>query len=208
MVTRLNTGVSWPAALSAVLAGGSFSLCALLQAPAGAEESAHAVAENHALLSPQPVNVDLAPPTWPLPVPAAELLLPEVEMPVHLVIRLSDRRLLVYRDDTLEASFPIAIGREGWETPTGHFEVFQMLKNPGWTNPFTDEVVPPGPENPLGDRWIAFWTDGRNQIGFHGTPHRDSVGRAASHGCIRLYNEDVQALYSLVRIGTRVTVEP
>lgn len=160
------------------------------------------------LLTPQAVNLETN--AWrPKPYfPKAEPVFPEVTPAVRLVIRLKDRRVYVYRGDRLQDSFPIAVGREGWETPTGEFQVFQMLEHPGWTNPFTHEVVPPGPENPLGDRWIAFWTDGTNLIGFHGTPNRDSVGRAASHGCLRLYNEDVRALYELVEVGTTVTVEP
>ncbi|ASC74032.1 Putative L,D-transpeptidase YkuD [Halomicronema hongdechloris C2206] len=110
--------------------------------------------------------------------------------------------------ETLEASYPVAVGRPGWETPTGQFRVFAMLENPGWTNPFTGDVTPPGNANPLGQRWIAFWTDGSNDIGFHGTPNRDSVGRAASHGCVRMYNEDIRELYAQVRLGTVVKVEP
>lgn len=159
------------------------------------------------LLAPQPVDgADTVVSQRLLDWPAAEPVLPEPS--VRLVIRLSDRRVYVYRGDAVETSFPVAIGRSGWDTPTGEFRVFSMLEDPGWTNPFTDEVFPPGPENPLGERWIAFWTDGTNQIGFHGTPNRDSVGQAASHGCIRLYNEDVRELYQLVGIGTPVTVEP
>jgi L,D-transpeptidase ErfK/SrfK len=127
---------------------------------------------------------------------------------IRLVIRLGNRRVYVYRGDELQFSYPIAIGKPGWETPTGSYEVISMLENPGWTNPFTGEIVAPGAENPLGERWIGFWTDGRNTIGFHGTPNRRSVGRAASHGCIRMYNEDVRALYEIVSLGTSVKVEP
>lgn len=130
------------------------------------------------------------------------------EQEVRLRLSLSDRKVYVYRGDTLEASYPVAIGRPGWETPTGEFEVFSQVVDPGWTNPITEEVVAPGPNNPLGDRWIAFWTDGLNSIGFHGTPDRDSVGQAASHGCIRMYNEDVRELYEMVALGTTVVVEP
>ena len=126
----------------------------------------------------------------------------------RLVIRLSDRRVYVYRGDELQSSYPVAIGKPGWETPTGSYEVISMLEDPGWTNPFTGEIMPPGAENPLGERWIGFWTDGRNTIGFHGTPNRRSVGRAASHGCIRMYNEDVRELYEIVSLGTSVKVEP
>ncbi|MEM8501899.1 MAG: L,D-transpeptidase [Cyanobacteria bacterium P01_D01_bin.1] len=126
---------------------------------------------------------------------------------IRLVLRLGERRVYVYRGETVEESYPVAIGRKGWETPTGEFEVFDQISEPGWTNPFTNEVMGPGPNNPLGDRWIAFWTDGNNSIGFHGTPNRDSVGKAASHGCVRMYNEDVKELFEIVAIGTPVTVE-
>ena len=130
------------------------------------------------------------------------------EQPVKLVVQLSERQLYVFRGETLATSFPIAVGKAGWETPTGTFEVSYMLENPGWTNPFTGEVMAPGPDNPLGERWIAFWTDGQNEIGFHGTPNRTSIGQAASHGCVRLYNEHIRELYDLVTPGTLVTVLP
>ena len=125
---------------------------------------------------------------------------------VRLTLRLGERRVYVYRGESVVADYPVAIGRVGWETPTGEFEVFQQVVDPGWTNPLTGEKMSPGPDNPLGDRWIAFWTDGTNFIGFHGTPNRESVGRAASHGCIRMYNEDVRQLYEIVSVGTPVTV--
>ena len=127
---------------------------------------------------------------------------------IYLVIRLSDRRVYVYQDDQLKTSYPIAIGREGWETPTGTHKVIQKIPNPSWKHPFTGEIIPPGPENPLGKRWIGFWTDGTNYIGFHGTPKEETVGQAASHGCVRMLNQDVLALFEKVGIGTIVVVEP
>lgn len=127
---------------------------------------------------------------------------------IQLVIRLSDRRVYVYEKEQVTASFPIAIGRSGWETPTGDFEVIDMRNNPVWEHPFTGAVIPPGPENPLGSRWIGFWTDGTNYIGFHGTPDEDSVGQAASHGCIRMYDRDVVVLFDMVEVGTPVSVVP
>lgn len=139
---------------------------------------------------------------WP---PPSETM---AEPSVELVLQLTERQLYVYRGDILETTFPVAVGKTGWETPTGTFEVVYMLENPGWTNPFTGDVLPPGPENPLGERWISFWTDGQNEIGFHGTPNRDSIGHAASHGCVRLYNEHIRVLYDLVAPGTLVTVLP
>ncbi len=127
---------------------------------------------------------------------------------IHLVIRLSDRRVYVYQDEQLKTSYPIAIGREGWETPTGTYKIIQKIPNPSWKHPFTGEIIPPGPENPLGERWIGFWTDGTNYIGFHGTPNEETVGQAASHGCVRMLNQDVLALFEKVGIGTTVVVEP
>lgn len=126
----------------------------------------------------------------------------------RLELRLSERRVYVYTDNSIETSYPVAVGKIGWETPTGNFEVFSTVSEPGWTNPFTNEEIPPGPENPLGDRWIAFWTDGVELIGFHGTPNRESIGQAVSHGCVRMYNEHVRELFEMIELGTLVTVIP
>lgn len=124
-----------------------------------------------------------------------------------VVIRLRQRRVYVYRADRVQVSYPIAIGRTGWETPTGTFRVLQMLQNPAWEHPWTGQVIPPGPNNPLGTRWIGFWTDGKNFIGFHGTPNEGLIGQAVSHGCIRMRNRDAIALYEQVKIGTPVIVQ-
>lgn len=127
---------------------------------------------------------------------------------LRLEIRLSRRQVTLYRGDAPLKSYPIAVGRPGWETPVGSYEVKQMIKNPTWVHPLQKGVVIPGgdPENPLGRYWIGFWTDGKNWIGFHGTPTPRSVGRAASHGCVRMYNKDVEELFKQVAIGTVVTV--
>ncbi|PPS45011.1 L,D-transpeptidase [Chroococcidiopsis sp. TS-821] len=128
-------------------------------------------------------------------------------LPLRLEIQLSSRKVTLYRGETPIKSYPVAVGRAGWETPTGNFRVGQMLKNPTWISPLTDEVIPGGhPDNPLGSYWIGFWSDGKNSIGFHGTPNPESVGTAASHGCIRMYNEDVEELFNQVSLGTPVTV--
>ncbi|HEY9644192.1 MAG TPA: L,D-transpeptidase [Coleofasciculaceae cyanobacterium] len=139
--------------------------------------------------------------------PPIQPIFPEV-LSTRLVLKIGERKVYVYQGNQLKASYPVAVGRAGWETPTGNFQVRAMVKNPGWTNPFTGEVMPPGSDSPLGERWIEFWTDGQNAIGFHGTPDRDSVGRAASHGCVRMLNEDIRQLYAIVQLGTPVAVEP
>lgn len=140
--------------------------------------------------------------------PFPEPIFPELAPDLRLVIRLSERRVYLYDRDEVKTSYPIAVGRAGWETPVGNHEIINMVVDPGWQNPFTGAVIPPGPSNPLGDRWIGFWTDGDNYIGFHGTPNEGSVGRAASHGCIRMYNRDVRELFEKVAVGTPVIVEP
>ncbi|MGL5058558.1 MAG: L,D-transpeptidase [Microcoleus sp.] len=126
---------------------------------------------------------------------------------VRLVLRLRERRVYVYRQNKVQTSFPVAVGKNGWETPTGSFKVMQMIKDPVWEHPWTGELVPAGPDNPLGSRWIGFWTDGKNVIGFHGTPNPESIGRAASHGCVRMFDKDAQALFEKVAVGTPVIVE-
>ncbi|WP_442936916.1 L,D-transpeptidase [Nostoc sp.] len=124
----------------------------------------------------------------------------------QVVVVLSDRRTYVYAGDEVIASYPIAVGKKGWETPTGSFQVMHMRHYPIWRHPITGKVFQAGTDSPLGDRWIGFWSDGRNEIGFHGTPDIDLVGTAVSHGCLRMRNADVRMLYEQVSLGTTVVV--
>ena len=143
----------------------------------------------------------------------------------HIVLLRGRRRLLLLENGNLRLAFPVATGMPGWESPTGSFAVFQKIDQPVWVHPVTGErVEEQGPDNPLGSHWIAFQRDclgrdahdgdrwitikGCTTTGFHGTPHRWTVGRAISHGCVRLYNEDVRRLYGQVKLGTQVTVLP
>ena len=126
----------------------------------------------------------------------------------RLVLRLSERRVYIYQGEQEIASYPVAVGKPGWETPTGTFEIISMIENPSWQNPWTGEVRAPGRNSALGLRWIGFWSNGKDTIGFHGTPTVNSIGSAASHGCVRMRNEDVVALYEKVQLGTVVLVEP
>jgi lipoprotein-anchoring transpeptidase ErfK/SrfK len=162
----------------------------------------------------QPQNISpVTEPQLP-PLGAPSLYLPSEETTpestvdnTYLVIKLSQRRVYVYQNDKLKVSYPIAVGKAGWETPMGTYKVIDMQRDPAWEHPWSGEVIPPGPDNPLGARWIGFWTDGRNFIGFHGTPNEHLVGQAVSHGCIRMRNKDILALYALVSMGTPVKVE-
>lgn len=127
---------------------------------------------------------------------------------VRLVVDLSDRLVRLYKGTKLQTSYPIAIGQAGWETPTGKFHVLEMQKNPVWQHPITEELITTGPDNPLGVRWISFWSDGQNQIGFHGTNQEELIGQAVSHGCLRMRNPDITALFAQVHLGTPITVQP
>lgn len=125
-----------------------------------------------------------------------------------LVVDLSDRQVSLYQNDILQVTYEIAVGRAGWETPSGNFYVLNMQEHPIWQNPISGEVVASPAENPLGSRWIGFWTDGTHQIGFHGTNQEEYIGQAVSHGCIRMRDSEIQALFMQVAVGTPVLVQP
>jgi len=143
----------------------------------------------------------------------------------RLVILDRRQRLLRVLENGKELRrYPVAVGMPGWETPVGSFTVIEKTANPTWEHPASGQLLPPGPENPLGSRWIGFYRDcqGRSGFngqehlvlkgcvtaGFHGTPNRSSVGRAVSHGCVRLFDEHAWDLFDLVSLGTPVTVLP
>jgi lipoprotein-anchoring transpeptidase ErfK/SrfK len=131
---------------------------------------------------------------------------PPVMETVSLVLNLKEKHVYVYKGDKVLTKYPVAIGKKGWETPLGEWQVMEKVVNPGWTSFKDGSVMRPGKDNPLGERWIGFWTDGKDVIGFHGTPNVKSIGTAASHGCVRMLNRDVKALFPLVKVGTTVKV--
>ncbi len=148
-----------------------------------------------------PTSLAATPPVAPTVQPAVAV------MPLRLEISLSRRQLTLFQGKIPMKRYPVAIGRAGWETPVGQYQVKQMIRDPAWKNPFTGIVIPGGdPENPLGRYWIGFWTDGKNWIGMHGTPTPKSVGRAASHGCVRMFNKDIADVFQQVIPGTTITV--
>ncbi len=128
---------------------------------------------------------------------------------VRLEISRSQRQVTLYRGPIQIKSYSVAIGRPGWETPTGKFHVLQMQKNPTWKHPLTGEIFGAGDEgNELGQYWIGFLTTSKGAIGFHDTPHPETVGKAVSHGCVRMFEDDIADLFRQVRVGTLVTVVP
>jgi lipoprotein-anchoring transpeptidase ErfK/SrfK len=128
------------------------------------------------------------------------------ETAMELVVDLSDRQLYLYQGSQLHRTYDVAIGKEDWQTPIGVFHIMHKRKNPTWQHPISGKIVPPGPENPLGAAWIGFWVDGGYQIGFHGTLETASIGKAISHGCLRMHNQDILELFDQVEEGWTVIV--
>jgi L,D-transpeptidase ErfK/SrfK len=133
-----------------------------------------------------------------------------------LVLNLATMRLFYYPPDRDEIiTHPIGIGREGWATPQGHTKVVAKRASPAWYVPASvrrehaqmgdplPAVVPPGPDNPLGSHVLRL---GLPSYLIHGTNKPQGVGMRVSHGCVRLYPEDIAALYEQVPVGTRVTI--
>ena len=134
----------------------------------------------------------------------------------YLLLRLNERRLYVMYNGVKQPpqGYPVAIGRPQFPTPTGRFQVNELVKNPDFlafdfNNPKGGDRgrVPPGPHNPLGLRWIGFASAHGWQVGFHGTANTSALGQAVSHGCVRMSNPDVVDLYNRVKLGTEVVVE-
>lgn len=128
---------------------------------------------------------------------------------VRLELNRSRREVTLYRGALRVGIYPVAVGRSGWETPSGEFRIFQIRKNPSWRHPLTGEIFGPGdPQNELGHYWIGFGSNDGGLIGFHDTPHPETVGKPVSHGCVRMFEKDIARLFREVRMGTVVTVLP
>jgi L,D-transpeptidase ErfK/SrfK len=137
-----------------------------------------------------------------------------------IVVNLPEHRLYYYpkrkkHEKPVVITYPVSIGRMDWRSPLGETQVVAREKHPNWYPPESirkehaangdplPKVVPPGPKNPLGDYKIRLAVgDGTYEI--HGTNNPMAVGMAITHGCIRMYPEDVAALFPLVPVGTKV----
>jgi L,D-transpeptidase ErfK/SrfK len=137
-----------------------------------------------------------------------------------VVLNIASKRLFYFpvaADGELQQVFtyPIGIGRVGWETPLGETSVVAKARNPSWWVPASvrrehremgnplPAVVPPGPDNPLGTRVLKLGMPGYL---IHGTNQPYGVGMRVSHGCVRLYPENIEFLYTLIDIGEPVTI--
>jgi L,D-transpeptidase ErfK/SrfK len=128
----------------------------------------------------------------------------------ELLINVAELRLYYFdKASGTVQTYPIGIGDEGWETPLGTFSIVEKRPNPAWYVPASLQekygmaVMPPGPENPLGEYMMKF---SAGAYGIHGTALPWGVGRLVSHGCIRMYPEHVRLLYPQVRMGARLEI--
>ena len=125
-----------------------------------------------------------------------------------IVIRRSSNHLYLYRGMRFWRLFAVATGQNTYPTPLGRFQIVVKWRNPWWYPPSSpwaagQKPIPPGPDNPLGTRWMGLSAPG---VGIHGTPNDASIGYSVSHGCIRMHIPDAEWLFVHVRIGTPVYI--
>ena len=132
-----------------------------------------------------------------------------------ILINIPQRHLFFFRNGTLIAHYPVAVGKPDWRTPTGEFHVAVKETDPTWEVPKSIQQemrrtgkrvvtsVPPGPDNPLGQYWIGL---NRTSVGIHGTNSPRSIYHSATHGCVRMHPDDIEALFSQVELNTPVTI--
>ena len=126
----------------------------------------------------------------------AQWILPEAPRE-GLVLNIPEMRLYYYLPDSRVMTFPLGVGREGQETPAGGYRIGEKRTNPVWYVPVAIQAemehprktVPPGPNNPLGKYWMRL---SHTTYGIHGTNNPWAIGRRVTHGCIRLYPEDIR----------------
>ncbi len=117
----------------------------------------------------------------------------------RLVVNLADRKIALFEDGRVVKVYPIAVGKHSTPSPNGSFHIVSRVVKPTYYQP--GKVVPAGPANPLGTRWMGLGFKG---YGIHGTNRPKSIGKAASHGCIRMRNQDVEDLFERVEVGDPV----
>jgi L,D-transpeptidase ErfK/SrfK len=149
----------------------------------------------------------------PIRIPS-QYVLPRAER-TGIVINLPELRLYYFPDADHVITHPISIGRVDWSTPLGNTSVSAKTPNPAWYPPESiraehaamndplPRVVPPGPDNPLGRFALRLAIPGYL---IHGTNKPAGVGMRVSHGCIRMFPEDIESLFGMVRVGTPVHI--
>lgn len=130
---------------------------------------------------------------------------PQAALPVEhrrkIVVSIPHRKLVLFEDGKVQKIYPVAVGAETSPSPTGSFVIKTRLVKPTYYHP--GKVIPTGPGNPLGTRCIGLSTKG---YGIHGTNVENSVGKPASHGCIRMHRKDLEQLFAMVQVGDEVEI--
>ena len=119
----------------------------------------------------------------------------------RIVVSLADRKLALLEGDRVVKIYAVSVGAVVSPSPNGEFRIAQRLTNPTYYKPGL--VLGPGKDNPLGTRWMSLGVRG---LGIHGTDRPESIGKNASHGCIRLRNRDIEDLFARVQVGDRVSL--
>ncbi len=159
-------------------------------------------------------NPDIDP--W-TPVPGQEIVIPGFKLLPRapqegIVVNLAEMRMYYFRTPGhAPITFPIGVGREGLQTPTGKTTIIRKTAGPMWfptdrmreEKPYLPKAVPAGPSNPLGTHALYL---GWPTFLIHGSNKPWAIGRRVSSGCMRMYPEDIRKLFELVPVGTRVTV--
>ena len=117
----------------------------------------------------------------------------------RIIVSLEDRKLALVEDGKVVKIYPVAVGKPSTPSPVGTFTIARRVMNPTYSH--DGRIVPPGPHNPVGSRWMGLSIHG---YGIHGTNEPGSIGKAASHGCIRLAKADLEELYPQVAVGDTV----
>jgi L,D-transpeptidase ErfK/SrfK len=133
-----------------------------------------------------------------LVIAAAEASAQDDKSTRRIVVSIPDRKLVLLEGDRILKIYDVAVGKASTPSPHGEFKIVARAIDPVWKN------VGPGPDNPVGTRWLGLSVKG---YGIHGTNAPGSIGKAASHGCIRMRNRDVEELFELVRTGVSVELD-
>lgn len=118
-----------------------------------------------------------------------------------VLVSIPDRRLALLEDGKVVKVYRVAVGAEASPSPSGEFEIVNRITDPTYYHPHV--VIPASEESPIGTRWVGL---SRKGYGIHGTNEPRSIGRAASHGCIRMRNRDIAHFFELVRVGDLVEI--
>jgi lipoprotein-anchoring transpeptidase ErfK/SrfK len=117
----------------------------------------------------------------------------------RIIVSIPDRKLLLLEGSRVVKTYDVAVGKSTTPSPSGEFQIVTRIPNPTYYT--AGKIVGPGNQNPLGSRWLGLSVKG---YGIHGTNVPDSIGKAASHGCIRMRRHDIEELFDLVGVGVPV----